>query len=243
MVGGRSTNHTLQDAWVMSIVRHPSYSLKCVQINIENPLVPSLPLHLYPSCLVGDLLVFTGVRTIMKKPGIEKPKDEPRKQSQESVNAAQSSASSQHERRTPIFINLERPLNTIGAMAAFSVSTQPAVPPQKVLKIQMTPEPSPEPPKPKLQDYPMRIFCLDLSCIINGTDETFRANPAIRWLPMRNEGLFPCAPELRAHATFTQFENGIVLIGGVRRSQTDDDVLFTQATNEVYILDYVHDET
>lgn len=237
MLGGRSTNHTLQDAWVMKITRHPSYSLKWIPIAIENSLVPSLPLHLYPSCLVMDLLVFTGVRTIMKKPGIEKPKEEPKKQSQETPA---SSSSSQPERRTPIFINLERPLNTIGAMAAFSVATQPAVP-QKVLKIQ-TPEPSPEPPK-RLQDYPMRIFCLDLSCIINGTDDTFRSNPTVRWLAMKNEGLFIGAPELRAHGTLTHFENGIALIGGVRRSQTDDDVLFTQATNEVYILDYVHDET
>lgn len=239
MIGGRSTNHTLQDAWVMKVTRHPTYSLKWTQIVIENPLVPSLPLHLYPSCLVGDMLVFTGVRTIMKKPGVEKPKEEPKKQAQEA--SPSTSQQSQLERRTPIYINLDRPLNTIGAMAAFSVSSQPAVPPQKVLKIQVTPEPSPEPPK-RLQDYPMRIFCLDLSCVLNGTDEMFRANPTIRWMTMKNGGLFAHAPELRAHGTFTQFENGIVLIGGVRRSQTDDDVLFTQATNEVYILDYVHNE-
>lgn len=237
MIGGRSTNHTLQDAWVMKIIRNPSYSLKWTQITIENPLVPSLPLHLYPSCLVEDLLVFTGVRTIMKKPGVEKPKEDPKKQSPEP-----SPSSSQPERRTPIFINLERPINTIGAMAAFSVAVQPTVPPQKVLKMQMTPEPTPEPPK-RLQDFPMRIFCLDLSSIIDGSDEVIRTNPTIRWLTMKNSGLFSNAPELRAHGTFTQFEDGIVLIGGVRRSQTDDDVLFTQATNEVYMLDYVHDET
>ena len=178
----------------------------------------------------------------MKKPGIEKPKEEPKKQSQE-PSQAPSAPSSQPERRTPIFINLDRPLNTIGAMAAFSVSTQPAVPPQKVPKIQMTPEPSYEPPKRLLQDYPMRIFCLDLRNIMNATDETMRNNPTIRWHSMKNGGLFDYAPELRAHGTFTQFENGIVHIGGVRRSQTDDDVLFTQATNEVYILDYVNDRT
>lgn len=241
LCGGRSTNHMLQDAWVMKITRHPTYSLKWTQIVIENPLVPSLPLHLFPSCLVGDLLVFTGVRTIMKKPGVEKPKEEPKKT--KSQEPAASSSQSQPERRTPIFINLERPLNTIGAMAAFSVSRPPTVPPQKVLKIQ-TPEPSPEPPKRVLlQDYPMRVFCLDLTSIINVTDESLRMNPTIQWFPMKNGGLFSNAPELRAHGTFTQFENGIVLIGGVRRSQTDDDVLFTQATNEVYILDYVHDET
>lgn len=238
MCGGRSTNHILQDAWIMKITRQPSYSLKWTQITIDNPLVPSLPLHLFPSCLVGDLLVFTGVRTIMKKPGIEKPKDEPKKpQSQEPAPS-----SSQPERRTPIFINLERPLNTIGAMAAFSVSRPPTVPPQKVLKIQ-TPEPSQEPPKRLLQDYPMRVFCLDISSIMNPTDEVLRMNPTVNFFPMKNGGLFTGAPELRAHGTFTKFENGIVHIGGVRRSQTDDDVLFTQATNEVYILDYVHDET
>jgi len=186
--------------------------------------------------------VFTGVRTIMKKPGIEKPKEEKKKQSQEPSSSAPSPSTSQAERKTPIYINLDRPINTIGAMAAFSVSTQPAVPPQKVLKIQMTPEPSPE-PRRRLQDYPMRVFCLDLSCIMNGVDDTFRTNPAIRWLDMKNSGLYDNAPELRAHGTFTQFENGIALIGGVRRSQTDEDVLFRQATNEVYVLDYVRDET
>ena len=242
MIGGCSTNQMLQDAWIMKITRTPTYNLKWVQVTIENPLVPSLPLNLFPSCLIGDLLVFTGVRTIMKKPGKEKPKEETKKQSQELSYSSPSPSTSQAERRTPIYINLDRPVNTIGAMAAFSVSNQPAVPPQKVLKIQMTPEPSPEPPR-RRQDYPMRVFCLDLSCVINGIDETFRTNPAIRWLEMKNGGLFHNAPELRAHGTFTRFENGIALIGGVRRSQTDDDVLFTQATNEVYILDYVHDET
>lgn len=242
MIGGCSTNQILQDAWIMKITRQPTYNLRWIQIVVENPLVPSLPLNLFPSCLVGDLLVFTGVRTIMKKPGIEKPKDEPKKQSQELSPSAPSPSSMQPERRTPIFINLERPINTIGAMAAFSVSSQPAVPPQKVLKMQITPEPSPEPPR-RRQDYPMRIFCLDLKNIINATDETLRTNPMIRWLTTKNGGLFNNAPELRAHGTFTQFENGIALIGGVRRSQIEDDVLFTQATNEVYILDYVHDET
>jgi hypothetical protein len=229
--GGRSTNHVLQDAWIMKIQRNQGYSLKFTQIVIENPFVPSLPLHLFPSCLVGDLLVFTGARTIMKKPGIEKPKDEPKK-SQEPAPVQQDSS----QRRTPIFINLERPLNTIGAMAAFSVSRPPQMPPQKVLKVQ-TPEPSPEPPKRLLQDYPMRIFCLDLSNVLNEN------SPTIRWFPLKNDGLYSNAPELRALGSFTQFENGIVHIGGVRRSQTDDDVLFTQATNEIFMLDYVHDET
>lgn len=236
--GGRSTNHILQDAWIMKVQRNPSYSLKFTQVNIENPLVPSLPLHLFPSCLIGDMLVFTGVRTIMKKPGIEKPREEPKKVQQ----LPPSPPPQESQKRTPIFINLERPLNTIGAMAAFSVPRIPTMPPQKVLKVQQ-PEPSPEPPKRLLQDYPMRIFCLDLSQVMNVTDEILRNSPSIRWFPVKNGGLFNNAPELRALGTFTQFENGIIHIGGVRRSQTDDDVLFTQATNEVYILDYVHDET
>lgn len=248
MIGGCSTSQILQDAWILKITKHPSYSLKWVQVTIENPLYPSLPLNLFPSCLIRDLLVFTGVRTLMRKPGIEKPKEETKKPPQEPAITAPSSSSSsttQVERKTPIYINLDRPINTIGTMAAFSVAPQPAVPPQKVLKIQVTPEPSPEPPRKRRQDYPMRIFCLDLSCIINGNDEMFRTNPTvnpIRWLELKNNGLFENAPELRAHGTFTQFENGIALVGGVRRSQVDDGVLFTQATNEVYILDYV-DET
>lgn len=242
MIGGLATNQVLQDAWILRVTRQPGYTIRWIQVTIENPLIPSLPLHLFPSCLVGDdLLVFTGVRTFMKKPGIEKPKDEPKKLPQEAPPTPSTSSSSQMERRTPpIFINLERPLNTIGAMAAFSVSPQPV--PQKVLKIQ-TPEPSPEPPRQRLQDYPMRVFCLDLSAVINATDEVFRSNPTLRWLTIKNGGLFSNAPELRAHGTFTQFENGIALIGGVRRNQIDEDVLFTQATNDVYILDYVHDET
>jgi hypothetical protein len=83
----------------------------------------------------------------------------------------------------------------------------------------------------------MRIFCLDLSNVLNEN------SPTIRWFPLKNDGLYSNAPELRALGSFTQFENGIVHIGGVRRSQTDDDVLFTQATNEIFMLDYVHDET
>ena len=239
MIGGCSTNQVLQDSWVMNISKTPIYSLKWIQIAVENPFVPSLPLHLFPSCLIKDLLVFTGVRTIIKKPGIEKPKEEVKKPPQAPPPQIPPALSA--ERRTPIFINLDRPVNTIGAMAAFSVAPQPAVP-KKVLKIQMSPEPSPEPPK-RLQDYPMRIFCLDLSSIISGNDEALRNNPTIKWLKMLNGGLFDNAPELRVHSTFTQFENGIALIGGVRRSQTEDEVLFTQAINEVYILDYVHDNT
>lgn len=240
MLGGIATNQVLQDAWVMRVTRQPNYNLQWIQVTVENPLIPSLPLHIFPSCLVGgNLLAFTGVRTFMKKPGIEKPKEEPKKPPQESQSTPSTSSSSQIERRTPpIFINLERPLNTIGAMAAFSVSPQPVMPPQKVLKIQ-TPEPSPEPPR-RLQDYPMRVFCLDLSRIVKASDETLRSNPTLRWLTMKNGGLFENAPELRAHGTFSLFENGIALIGGVRRNQVDDDVLFTQATNDVYILDYVH---
>lgn len=244
MIGGFCSNQVLQDAWMMKICRKPTYNIKWTQISIENPLVPSLPLNLFPSCLVNNLLVFTGVRTVMKKPGVEKPREEPKKQNQETSSSMKSSSYAQQEKKTPIYINLERPINTIGQMAAFSVSSQPAVPPQKVLKMQMAPEPpSPEPPPKRLQDYPMRLFCLDLSSIINKTDETFRTATTIRWLPLKNGGLFSNAPELRAHGTFTQFENGIALIGGVRRSTTDDDVLFTRATNEVYILEYVHDET
>lgn len=238
MIGGCSTNQIVQDSWLMKITRDP-YNVKFTQVAITNPYAPALPLHLFPSCLIGDIFVFTGVRTILKKPGIDKPREEPKKV-QESTQSTQPSSSIQFERRTPIFINLERPINTIGAMAAFSVSSQPAVPPQKVLKIQIaSPDPSPEPAR-RRQDFPMRIFCLDLSGIINGTD---RPNPTVSWLEMRNGGIFLGAPELRAHGTFTKFENGIALIGGVRRAQTDDDNLFTQATNEVYMLDYVYDQT
>ena len=35
MCGGRSTNHILQDCWLMKITRHPNYSLKWTQITIE----------------------------------------------------------------------------------------------------------------------------------------------------------------------------------------------------------------
>src|SRR4051812_22032575 len=130
----------------MKITRIPTYNCKFIQIAISNPFAPSLPLHLFPSCLIGDLFVFTGVRTILKKPIMDKPREEPKKV-QETSQSTPLSLSLQFERRTPIFINLERPINTIGAMAAFSVSSsQPAVPPQKVLKIQIAPEP-PEPPR------------------------------------------------------------------------------------------------
>lgn len=237
LVGGCSTNQLHHDCWILSFTRNPTYSIKWTPLQVENPFVPSLPLHLFPSCLVNDLLVFTGVRTFLKKPGLEKPREEAKVQEPPSLPAAMS----QNESRTPIFINLDRPVNTIGAMAAFSVGkiSLPVVP-QKVLKIQMSPEPE---PKRRLKDYPMRIFCLDLSAIINATDETLRSSPSIKWLTMKNGGLFRNAPELRALSTFTRFEGGIAMVGGVKRSQEDDDVLFTQATNECYILNYVQDET
>lgn len=242
LCGGKTTNHIIQDVWILKITRQPSYNLRFIQVTIENPLLPALPLHIFPSCLIGDLLVFTGVRTIMKKPGVEKPREEQRREPEPAVSQP-SPSFSVPEKRVNIFINHDRPVNTIGAMAAFSVSSQPAMPPQKFMKIQaQAPDPPPELPKKLLQDYPMRIFCLDLSCVMNPSEDTFRTNPTVRWLDMKNSGLFPNAPELRAHGTLTQLDNGLVLIGGVRRSQTDDDVLFTQATNEVYALDYIHED-
>lgn len=243
LCGGKSSMQWIQDAWIINITRQPNYNIKFMQVTIENPLLPALPFHLFPSCLIGDLLVFTGVRTIMNKPGIEKPKEEQRKQPEPPMDLPSASPSfAAPERRVNIFINHDRPMNTIGAMSAFSVVSQPAIPPQKFLKIQQAPEPAPPAKKLLLQDYPMRIFCLDLSCIMNPTDESLRSNCTVRWLDLKHSGLYPNAPELRAHGTFTQLDNGLVLIGGVRRSQTDDDVLFTQSTNEVYVLDYIHDD-
>jgi hypothetical protein len=136
-----------------------------------------------------------------------------------------------------IFINQERPLNTIGAMAAFSVP--PVVPlPQKVIRIQPSPEPQPQPPRRIAQDYPMRIYCLDLSNIFNLDDDKLKRRLTIRWLPLRRDGLFSCAPELRAFATFTRLDNGIALIGGVKRIQSEDEEIAYEATNEVFMLKY-----
>lgn len=274
MFGGRSINSSCQDAWIMKISRNP-YALKWYQITVDNPLVPPLPTHIFPSCVIQDLLVFTGVRTsIFKKPESDKqlqqqqpPQPQPQRNSN---NESQRSPSSSHHQQSPgssiirhqqqqqqqpemrrIFINSERPLNTIGAMSAFSVPAPPVIP-QKVLKIQISRDPSPSPPPPQLssskpartRDYPMRVFCLDLCGVFNCTDEMLRENKlSVRWLTLKNNGLYYGAPELRALCTFNRLDNGITLIGGVKRNQTeDDDIAFTQATNEVFMLTYSNDD-
>lgn len=241
MFGGRAINGSIQDAWIMKIYRNP-YNLKWIPVVIENPMLPSLPTHIFPSCLVNDILVFTGVRTsLFKRPQIDKQKNlnGNNVESQKAQSPSTSNNLVKKERQPEvrrIFINCDRPLHTIGAMAAFSVV------PQKVLKIQVSPEPShptpPEqPPRRLLKDYPMKIFCLDLSSIINCTEEMLREKLTIKWIQTFNEGLYPNAPELRAHATFTKLDNGLLLIGGVKRSETEDDALFTQATNEIFMLE------
>lgn len=253
MFGGRVINGSCQDAWIMKIHRNP-YNIKWFQVTIENPLLPSLPTHIFPSCLINDMLVFSGVRTsLLKKPEIDKQKsvnnnnnnisnnDESQKssnhQSQQSSPPSSSSSGIRKQKQPEVrrvFINSDRPLHTIGTMAAFSVV------PQKVLKIQVSRDPSPpaniEPPKRLLKDYPMRIFCLDLSNVMNCTDDMLREKLKVKWIQTYNDGLFPNAPELRAHATFTKLDKAIFLIGGVKRSETEDDALFTQATNEIFML-------
>ncbi|XP_070492846.1 uncharacterized protein [Chironomus tepperi] len=261
MFGGRVINGSCQDAWIMKFHRNP-YSIKWIQVTIENPLLPSLPTHIFPSCLINDLLVFTGVRTsLLKKPEIDKQRnvnninnnnnnDESQKSQSQSHQpspspSSSSSLSALRRQKQPevrrVFINSDRPLHTIGTMAAFSVV------PQKVLKMQVSPDPSPplptEQPKRLLKDYPMRIFCLDLSNIMNCSDEMLREKLSIKWIQILNDGLFPNAPELRAHATFTRLDKGLFLIGGVKRSETEDDALFTQATNEIFMLTNSNNET
>lgn len=259
MFGGRAISSSCQDAWIMKITRSP-YNIRWFQVTIENPLAPSLPTHIFPSCLINDLLIFAGVRTsLMKKPEIEKPRSNNNNnnnnnssnsqskianesQPQPSSSSSSSSIKQQQIEARRIFINQERPVNTIGAMAAFSVMT--SVIPQKVLKMQVSPDPPAQPPTPKrlLQDYPMRIFALDLSNIMSCSDENLKGTLSIKWAPMKNGGLFPNAPELRAHASFTNLDNGITLFGGVKRSQNEDDVLFTQSTNEIFTLSYCSDD-
>jgi hypothetical protein len=262
MFGGRAINSSCQDAWIMKITRNP-YALKWHQVTVDNPLVPPLPTHIFPSCVVQDLLVFTGVRTsVMKKPENERPRisnnesqrlPAPQQQQQQQQQSSPSSSSSsirqqQQPEMRRIFINSDRPLNTIGAMSAFSVPAPPVIP-QKVLKIQVSPEPSPTPPPqlPKAirtRDYPMRVFCLDLSNVMNCTDDMLREKLSVGWLTLKSNGLYAGAPELRAYATFNRLDNGIALIGGVKRNQAaeEEDSLFTQATNEVFILTYSNDD-
>ncbi|KAG5673904.1 hypothetical protein PVAND_003905 [Polypedilum vanderplanki] len=260
MFGGRAINSSCQDGWIMKITRNP-YSLKWYQVNVDNLLVPPLPTHIFPSCVVQDILVFTGVRTsVMKKPENEKPRNSnnesqrsPAQQQQQPSPSSSSSSNSPSIRQQPaemrrIFINSERPLSTIGAMVAFTVPVPAPVVPQKVLKIQVSNEPSPSPP-PQLakavrtRDYPMRVYCLDLKNIMNCTDEMLREKLSVRWLTLKNNGLYNGAPELRAYSTFNRLDNGITMIGGVKRNQAaeEDDSLFTQATNEVFILTYSND--
>lgn len=244
MFGGRgAANIYLQDAWILKIIRHQnsnfSYGIQWHSVQIENPLAPPLPSHIFPSCVVGNLLVFAGVRTIMKKPSVDKPKEEP-KAKKETVQPQPAV-----EKRPIVFINQERPLNTIGAMAAFATATQ-APAPYKIRIHMMPPEPVPEPPSIKrtLNDYPMRVFALDLSDIMmqTGHGDALKSTGArLRWIQMKNGGLFPNAPDLRALGSLTLLDNGLALVGGIRRSQTDEDVLFTQSTNDVFMLHYCDD--
>lgn len=209
MYGGRAISSNLQDAWIIKVFKTPSYSLKWIQVIIDNPMVPSLPSHSFPSCIINDLLVFTAVRTsLLKKPEVERTRSnnngnnaEPRKNLQPSQGQSTSSQSvtktQQLQEMKRIFINQERPINTIGAMAAFSVSSVTSIP-QKVIKTQQaSPEPVPSSPKRLLQDYPMRIFCLDLSNIMmNCSDEMFNGKLTVKWLPMKRDGLYPCEKNL-----------------------------------------------
>lgn len=255
MYGGRAISNNLQDAWIMKIIRKPSYSIRWFQVIIENPMVPSLPSHSFPSCVINDLLVFSGVRTSLKKQEIERTRcnnngnnGEPRKNVQSSSNNSALSATvernpqlQQQQELRKIFINQDRPLNmnTIGSMSAFAVSSTNHTLQQKIIKISQPSPPSNDPlPKGQrsLQDYPMRIFCLDLSNIMNCNDETLKGKLSVKWLAMRRDGLYPNAPELRAYSTFTKLDNAIVLIGGIKRE--NNDVIFTQSTNEVYVLCY-----
>lgn len=209
MYGGRAISSNLQDAWIMKINKTPSYSLKFIPVIIDNLMVPSLPSHSFPSCVINDLLVFTAVRTsLLKKPEVERTRSnnngnnaEPRKNLQSPQVQSTSSQPvkvQQLQEMRRIFINQERPINTIGAMAAFSVSSSSSSSvnsiPQKVIKIQASPEPIPSSPKRLLQDYPMRIFCLDLSNImINCSEEMVNSGKlTVRWLPMKRDGLYPC---------------------------------------------------
>jgi hypothetical protein len=259
MYGGRSiSNNNLQDAWILKISRSPTYSLKFYPVIIENPMVPSLSSHSFPSCVINDLLVFTGVRTaLLKKPEVDKTRNNnnnnnnrvnnepPSTSSASSSSILTNSRQSQDVRK--IFINQDRPINTIGAMSAFSVSSSPSIStphPQKMIKIEATPPVNNQNhvnQKRSLQDYPMRVFCLDLANIFNCDDEMLRSGKlTVRWLSMKKDGLYENAPELRSHSTFTRIDNGIALIGGNKRtSQNDeDDVFLTQATSEVVILTY-----
>jgi hypothetical protein len=280
LFGGRAVSSCCQDAWIMKITRSPSnYLLHWHQVTIENPLSPSLPTHIFPSCVINDLLVFVGVRkSLMKNPEIEKPRsnnnsnnnnnannnynnnnhhDGSSSSSSNSVNESPRSLQPQNQQQSSfwqqaearrIFINQERPMNTIGTMAAFSVLSSAV--PQKLQRIQISPEPQPivqRPPTPKrlsqVKDYKMLVFCLDLSNIMDCTDEALNRQLTIKWIPMKNDGLYPFAPELRLHASFTQLDNGIVLFGGIKRNHNDDDdVTFTQSTNETFILSYCNDD-
>lgn len=73
---------------------------------------------------------------------------------------------------------------------------------------------------------------------MHADDERLKKRLSVRWLPMRRDGLFPNAPELRAYSTFTKLDNGIALIGGVKRIQSEDEDVQYEATNEVYMLKY-----
>jgi hypothetical protein len=236
---------------------------------------------LYPSCLVGDKLVFVGCRT--NPPETPKCDDAQEKlvrknqsdnESGESGNEAGPSNSgnvaanppSRNPRRsvTPrkITINNQLPLNTIGAMTAFQVAptTSPSrmqLPPRPGPSSQ--PNKSPESSEPKLRkiietkkdeapkkatqkpenlgnDRKLFLFLLDLKEVLEKSELELSQMPSVKWLPLRNDGLLPNAPERTCYSTLSRLDNKLALIAGLQRYSGQDDNQSSVPTNTVHFI-------
>jgi len=240
MIGGRGSNSMcLQDAWLAHVQRSgTSYNLSWTPITIVNPLIPAVPLHMFPSCSVEKLLVFCGVRTSIRNPtnpppangnpAARKVKVVPPKEVAPPQQQQQSHQRAVPSRPSSIFINQERPLSTIGNMSAFSVASEP----RRLPSMRPVPIEPPQEPKRQRRDLPMLIFVLDLQKLYDG-------EMSVKWI-QANGGHFRGSPEMRAYATLNRLDNGLCLFGGVKRTFSDNDSEedgnFAQPTNDVYML-------
>lgn len=256
--GTTGINGSLNDAWVIKLLRHSSsqqYSVRAIKLTVHDPISASFHSWLYPSCLLGKKLIFCGTKT--PNPSNSKMQDPPRQERRRSPSKSPEPPPNPRKLgirlRTPVMVN-ERPLNTIGTMSAFAVAPEVHHQPlssrhlprfQLEKKPNNSPKEDPEPPdagKRQRRDNPMRIFILDLRNIIEKTEEEIRKNPSIRWIRMREseDGLFPGAPDQVAYATLTELDNKLVLVGGVQRNHQEEDPVsyLSNATNVIHFLNY-----
>lgn len=109
----------------------------------------------------------------------------------------------------------------------------------KLRKINESPKTQESPKKSKTigSDRKLLLFLLDLKEILGKTDEEITAKPVVTWLPLKNDGLLPNAPERTCYSTLTRFDNKIALIAGLQRWYDDSTPSSSSPTNQVHFVE------